>query len=231
MRRIIFGLLILFAQSLANAQTVETRSADVRFERHQFAVARHRGHVYLDGRVTKRPIGEQPELVSLIETFDQVKFNSDRDFFDRGSKLRSTRTYTYDDVLFSDDQGKLTKTPLVLLPGDERSRVEPAWQAWLAQREAEQQEYKQQRIAYETEQAFFKKQQEALARLVEANEAAARSLAVASGETSLWEVEVVKGHVSINYQAYGRSSDEAARQVLGNNPGFQLGSIRRIAGY
>lgn len=258
MRRTIFSLLFLFAPAIANAQSEEKQLDDVRFERYQFAVARERGHVYLDGGVTKHPISEQPKLLSLIETFDHVKFNTDHDFFAWARELRGTRTYTYDNVIFSDAQGLVTTKPLVLLPSDERSRVEPAWQAWLAQRDAEQQRVKQQQIAYETEQALYNAQQSALDKLVAANESAARSLAVASGETSVWEVEVVDSFESSNYltnyfpggidfnvgsgfgstagnpkyiRAYGRSSSEAANQALATSPGYQIGSVRRIAGY
>ena len=255
MRKIILSLVLLLVPSLAVAQTEENGPSAVRFERHQFTVTRKRSVIYLDGRVAKHPLQEQPLLVSLIETFDEIDLQTDRDFFTWARRLQGTQTYTYDNVIITDAEGRAITTPLVLLPKEEQQRLNSAWTTWLAKREAEREVYQQQKPSPEPANSYLQSQQDALQQLVANSARTANSAAVISGETSLRELElldsVTSAH-SLGYftaganfgfgsayhptaqnhrylRVYARTSAEAFNQASALNPGYQFSTIRRIS--
>jgi hypothetical protein len=257
MRKVILSLVLIFAPSLAIAQTDATEPSAVRFERHQFTITRKRSLIYIDGQVAKHPLQEQPLLVSLIETFDELDLPTDRDFFNWARRLQGTRTYTYDNAILKDAQGREIATPLVLLPKEEQQRLNQAWTDWLAKREAERVVYQQPKASPVPANPYLQAQQDALQQLVAFSASTANSAAVLSGETSLWEVELLDSVTSahsigfytpgVNFgfgsafhpttqnhrylRVYARTSLDASSQAAALNPGHQISSIRRISGF
>ena len=105
----------------------------LRFERKQFTLSRQRGDIRFDGTlVDSQAVANGDQRIRLIETFDHVKFKNDSDFRRWTRRLRSTRTYTYDDVIQMTENGSTTRQPLVLLPSAERPAAERQWGTWLA---------------------------------------------------------------------------------------------------
>jgi hypothetical protein len=171
----------------------------VSFERRQFTISRHHGKIFFDGTEAPRQIVEnKSKEVRLIEIFDGLNFSSDKQFDQWARKLRGTRTYTFDEVTLVAANGSTVTQPLVFFDRDQRADLDTKWHAWLTKRQAEMEEANRVKRAQEQET----KQYEELGRLRElqtrtlqaqtdAAEKSARSLAVISGETSLWEVELV----------------------------------------
>lgn len=127
------------ADDLANVdnakQNDELVGEDLQFERHQFSVERFRGHVYLNGQLGDHAVSAGSQFVDLIETFDHLNFETDHEFRNWVRRLRGTRTYTYDNVIRTDEQGQVDVTPLVLLPAETRTKVDPLWNNWLLEQE------------------------------------------------------------------------------------------------
>lgn len=170
---------------------------------------------------------------------------------------------------------------------EHRKELDPKWQAWLDKRHAEIEESNRGRLAQEREARTYQLQAQlqqlqtqALNAQVAAAERSATSLAVISGETSLWEVELVPagqvgscsgctwGYSSFPYgtgyettgislssygrgnfaasfgnyatygqsgsffvKSYGRTSQVASENAVGSNPGYRVGTIRKLARY
>ncbi len=173
----------------------------VKFQRHQFSVSRQNGKILIDGKVVANHFHQKSSKeIALIQEFDNVSFSTDKEFNDWARKLRSTRTYTYDEVTQVDSDGKSTTKPLVLFDLEHRKELDPKWQTWLDKRQAEIEESNRGRLAQEREARTYQLQAQlqqlqtqALNAQVAAAERSAASLAVISGETSLWEVELVPG--------------------------------------
>ncbi len=187
----ISALLTVFTTSVTPILADDNASQDVRFERQHFTVERYHGIVYIDGVSSKHSKTDNAQYVDLITAFDGVEFKTDHDVLSWVCTLHGKRTYTYDNVIRKDDLGNETVKPLVLLSSEERLQVDPLWRAWLAAEAESARVAEQQRIAYESEQSRYAAQQETANQLAAATQAAANSLAVASGETSLWEVELI----------------------------------------
>lgn len=233
----------------------------VSFHRLQFTVSRQRGKILFDGReVSGSVLAAKSKEVRLIETFDGLRFLSDKEFVAWVHKLRGTRTYTYDEVTQVAADGSTTVQPLVFFEAKERIDLDPKWHDWLDSRQVPPQE--DQRALQQPSQQDIPSQ--AFSALVAAEERSADSLAVLSGATSLWEVELVptgnqgfsssdslpfqtlfggsqfainayagySDHSSSHYvRAYGRTSQLATAQALNSNPGYRIGSVRKLAGY
>jgi hypothetical protein len=167
----------------------------VSFQRLQFTVSRNHGKVYIDGvEVSKNILDTKSKQVRLIETFDGLHFGTDRQFLSWAHKLRSTRTYTYDEVTQGNGDGSSITQPLVFFDKDQRSDLDVKWQAWLDKRKADIERANQMRLAQEQEAKHYQLQDlqtKALLAQTAAAEKSADSLAVISGATSLWEVELV----------------------------------------
>ncbi len=87
---------------------------------------------------------------------------------------------------------------MVFFDNEERSEVDAQWHAWLDKRQAEIDEANRVRSAQEQEAKRYQQlahlqelQAQALAAQAAAAERSAESLAVISGATSLWEVELI----------------------------------------
>lgn len=246
-----FQVVALFIASSASAlaqdaPVVETvPESRVTFERQQFTVSRWHGRVTIDGHRSYRPLLEHETHLQLISYFDGVAFNSDRDFRRWAEKLIGTRTYTYDIVVEEQPDGTQTRQPLVLLDADKRAHLEAPWQQWLAD----------QAMSEETPSFTYTPSSTsttaALQSIADAGWSAANSLAVASGATKLWEVQLIKsnnagvfagvGGVGLDSSsaasdseyvtAYGRDSRAAAASAVAQYPGYSIGTVRRLAGY
>lgn len=264
----------------------QTEEASVSFERRQFTVSRHKGKILFDGVEAPRQIlVNKSKEVRLIETFDGLQFTSDRSFVQWATKLKGSRTYTYDDVHTVNAEGVTDTQPLVFFGKEQRKDLDVKWHAWLDERQAEIEKANRLRLAQEQEAKKYQQllslqelQAQALSAQTSAAEKSAESLAVISGETSLWEVELVpvgsssfctncapnfggfnlgaqsaglsfftngngfstdygsnvnygNGSNSIYVRAYGRTSQIASNQALDSNPGYRVGSVRKLAGY
>lgn len=171
----------------------------VAFERRQFTVSRYQGRILFDGSEALRPILEnKSKELRLIEIFDGQQFASDRAFNQWAHKLKGTRTYTYDEVHRVSPDGSKLSQPLVFFDKDQRIDLDLKWHAWLNERQAEIEKANQIRIVQEQEARRYQQiadlqelQIQALSAQAQAAQRSADSLAVISGATSLWEVELV----------------------------------------
>ncbi len=187
------------ADELVQKVTSQTPETNVTFERHQFTVNRFRGKIFFDGSEAARPILEtKRKEIRLIETFEGLTFASEREFVQWVNKLRGARTYTFDEVTRVTSDGSTVTRPLVFFDNEERSEVDAQWHAWLDKRQAEIDEANRVRSAQEQEAKRYQQlahlqelQAQALAAQAAAAERSAESLAVISGATSLWEVELI----------------------------------------
>ena len=264
----------------------KTDGSSVSFERRQFTVSRQKGKILFDGVEAPRMIvANKSKEIRLIETFDGLDFPSDKQFLHWANKLRGTRTYTYDEVTSVAADGSTFTQPLVFFSNEQRAELDKKWHAWLDKRQSEIDEASRARLAQEQEAKRYQQQAhlqelqaQALSSQIAAAERSAESLAVISGATSLWEVELLPaGYAGVcsscspdfsdlfygtqstgisfttngnslsstfgsNYgfgnrsksiyvRAYGRTSQVASDNALSSNPGYQVGSIRKLAGY
>ncbi len=136
--------------------------------------------------------------IRLIETFEGLTFASEKEFVQWVNKLRGARTYTFDEVTRVTSDGSTVTRPLVFFDNEERSEVDAQWHAWLDKRQADIDEANRVRSAQEQEAKRYQQlahlqelQAQALAAQAAAAERSAESLAVISGATSLWEVELI----------------------------------------
>jgi hypothetical protein len=171
----------------------------VSFERRQFTVSRHKGMILFDGAEAPRQIlANKSKEVRLIETFDGLQFASDKAFIQWAHKLKGIRTYTYDEVSRISRDGTNVTQPLVFFDKEQRNELDLRWHAWLDERQAEIEKANRIRLAQEQEAKRYQQlsnlqelQAQALSAQAAAAERSAESLAVISGATSLWEVELV----------------------------------------
>lgn len=264
----------------------KTNESSVSFLRHQFTVSRQNGKILLDGtEIPKHFVQTKSKEVKLIEIFDGLIFPSDRQFFQWARKLKGTRTYTYDEVIRVTEDGSTNSQPLVFFDKDQRSDLDTKWHVWLDMGQAELEQANRLRLAQEQEAKRYQQQAhlqelqtQALQAQVAAAEKSGQSLAVISGATSLWEVELVPagssggcsdcspnfsgivygtqtygislvanggsltstfggnynfsgGSNSLYVKAYGRTSQAASDQAVQYNPGYRVGTIRKLAGF
>jgi uncharacterized protein YraI len=187
------------ADEFAHEATARHEESEVSFERNQFTVTRQKGEILIDGIIAPPHVLEKKgKEIRLIETFDGLKFSTDRQFFQWARKLQGTRTYTYDEVIRSTGDGAAVSQPLVFFDADERSKLDPKWHAWLAERESKIEAANRARLAQEQETMRYQQilqiqqlQTNALIAQATAAEKSSENLAVISGATSLWEVELV----------------------------------------
>lgn len=196
MKTVFLALAVIVSSPLVHADEAEgTKDAseqnlDVQFERKQFVVYRKRGAVYIDAKkVGKHPTVDNRMHVDLIEYFDEKSFGRDRDFFDWTRKLRGGRSYVYDVVKFQDNEED-TEQPLVLIEPELRKKLEPLWQAWVNEQVAKAEKLKRDMEKSQAEARQKMAEKEAADAVAKKVEKAALALAVFSGETSIWEVEL-----------------------------------------
>jgi hypothetical protein len=177
----------------------KTNESSVSFLRHQFTVSRQNGKILFDGtEIPKHIVETKSKEVKLIEIFDGLNFPSDKQFLKWARKLKGPRTYTYDEVTHVAEDGSTNTLPLVFFDKDQRSELDSKWHVWLDMRQAELEQANRLRLAQEQEAKRYQQQAhlqdlqtQALQAQVAAAEKSAQSLAVVSGATSLWEVELV----------------------------------------
>ncbi len=193
-----YGTRLLADEPMPDAEK-SINESNVSFERHQFTVSRQNGKILFDGiEIAKHIVETKSKEVKLIETFDGLSFPSDRQFLQWARKIQGTRTYTYDEVIRVAEDGSTHTQPLVFFDKDQRSILDAKWHAWLDKRRVEIEEANRLRIAQEQETKRYQQQvhqlelqTQALQAQAAAAEKSSQSLAVISGATSLWEVELV----------------------------------------
>lgn len=177
----------------------KANESSVSFKRHQFKVSRQNGKILFDGtEIPKHFVETKSKEVKLIEIFDGLNFPSDRQFLQWARKLKGARTYTYDEVIRVTEDGSTNTQPLVFFDKNQRSELDSKWHVWLDMRQAELEQANRLRLAQEQEAKRYQQQahlQELQTQTIQAQAAAAeksaQTLAVISGATSLWEVELV----------------------------------------
>ena len=148
------------------------------------------GHVYFNNYWYSHPLTEQSQYVRLIEVFDQQHFNSNHEFFEWAKTLRGTRTYTYDTVKLHRPNSVTDLGPLFFAP-QERAEINPTWRigekedARLVEQDRMKRESELEKARQEAELANSRL-------LAQAASESAKSLSVLSGDTSLWEVELLQ---------------------------------------
>jgi hypothetical protein len=227
------------------------------FERSTFQVSRHRGHVYFGDYWYAKPLSEQETYVRLIETFDGLNFDTNAEFFDWARKLRGKRTYTYDSVAQIRGGKTTVLGPLVLLPEEKRSKIDPHWRTWRFDEDHKQRQREEQRRRYEARKSRYEAEIAYSRRLAQIATKSANSLAVIAGETALWEVELIPTESNsawttnssislfggygigsgtsqssrgpIYVRSYGRNSYAAGQAALAGYNSYQIGSIRKLS--
>lgn len=256
MNRLFVSLSLTVMVALASVHAEEPSLNEVRFERREFTVSRVRGDVLIDGvKADRELVLHQAQQVLLIETFDGLKFNDDKEFRDWARHLRGSRTYVFDDVITHEADGSVVRTPLVLLPPDTRATTEPLWQAWIDERAHAEQVA---RTAYDQQQAEnsrLNQLQQSVQAQTEELVAQTRLLAIASGATDLWEVRLSNRNSSqwgsvvpvslssayaysgscldggcVTVQVTARDSNAAITTALKQHTGHHLISARKLAG-
>jgi hypothetical protein len=201
------------ADEPAHEATSQHVDSKVTFERKQFTVSRYKGEILFDGIVAPRHVLEnRSKEIKLIETFEGLKFPTDRRFLQWARKLQGTRTYTYDEVTHLVEDGSNITQPLVFFDADQRSKLDVKWHAWLTERQIEIENANRARLAQDQETMRYQQllqiqelQTKALIAQATAAEKSAENLVVISGATSIWEVELVPWGNSGT--CYGCSSD------------------------
>ena len=64
-----------------------------------------------------------------------MHFANSREFRSWVKRLRGARTFTYDIAFLRQDDGSVVGTPLVLLPGEVRRKVDPVWEKWVREQQ------------------------------------------------------------------------------------------------
>jgi hypothetical protein len=244
----IIGTRILLADEPIAPQAVPSESTEfvlVSFVRKTFTVENAKGRILLEGRlVSNRVRVENPQAVALIESFDSLDFKTDHEFFDWARKLRGSRTYTYDVVTTVGLNRIAKRVPLVLLPQKERELLDPLWRLWLEENQAVRELNRRVEETSDVDRARTDTDSSYAESLINTAKDASRSLSIISGETSLWEVELVEENsvfranpfdpwgaakTSVFVQAIGRTSGDASQRALSNNPGYTVGIVRKLS--
>jgi hypothetical protein len=245
-----------------DSSKLESSAASTRytFVRHTFDVSRKHGHVYFGNYWYARPLVEQSTYVRLIEVFDGRNFKSNSEFSAWAKKLRGTRTYTYDTVQRHDGNQVTNLGPLVLLPNDQRTSINPYWANWRSQQDALKRDQVAKAKRESLRQARLEAELASTKSLLNSTANSAQSLSLLSGKTSLWEVQLFPRnshvqwvpnqgtHFSFNsgstyrpwtfyapqqlvVTSYGRDSLSARNAAIQAHPNYQAGFVRKLAGY
>ncbi len=178
---------------------ISNAEPSITFQRHQFTISRQNGKILIDGQVVLNHFHDSKgKELGLIEIFDNVRFPTDREFLEWARKLRGTRSYTYDEVTQVGPDGASATKPLVFFDKAQRAELDSKWQAWLDKRSAKMEEENRLRMVREREAQTYQQQAQlqqlqtqVLLTQAAAAQKSAESLAVISGETSLWEIELI----------------------------------------
>ncbi len=197
-------LIVGLTFAMSNAVAVEPPNADakvetnsgispqsVTFSRRTFTIERDRNKIYIDGSLlTKQNLQDFKQPIQLIEYFDQQDLTTYLDLYEWAKSLKSPRVYTYDVVLQSVNGAQKNLGPLVLLDQSKRAAINPLWQKWAAELLASQEKSRREQEAKELEQAKLQALQSSQEAIAESARVTANALAVLSGETILWEIEL-----------------------------------------
>jgi hypothetical protein len=212
----------------------------VRFVRKDVVMQRRRGKLY----VNDRPIDNLPEVYQkmvphVVEYFEKTTFADQRQF-DDWAKSQKTKVHTYpcEGVMIEFPNGDEYAIPFFFMTEQTYATLRPAYERWAAdaqaQRDAEA-KYEQQRqheLYMQSQAASFQQNQQEMLHIARLQ---LLMNSVAAGATDLWEVYLypppgVMGY-PISVVVPGRNSDQASFAALQNNPGYQVGPIRKVAGF
>lgn len=212
----------------------------VDFAKKDVTVQRRRGRVY----VNDRPMENLPELYrrmipKIVEQYEGIKFEEDRDFTTWVTKLKATpKTYQCEGVLLELANGDEFAFPFFMFSESDQSMLKPAWEQWVNTHNAKQeqdayQEKQRQDALYLQSQAAAYQQQQAesmqIARLQ------LQMSAVNAGLTSIWEVYLYPpagvAVYPMSVVVSARNSDAASQIAMQSNPGFTAGPVRKVSGF
>ncbi|MFN6131116.1 MAG: hypothetical protein ACK57G_19080 [Planctomycetota bacterium] len=221
---------------LRNGMEIFGRVVD--FARRDVTLQRRRGKLY----VNDRPFESLPEIYrkmipKIVAQFEKRPIDNEGQFqvwvLAQGAQAR---TFTCEGVLFEFPNGEEYGIPFFFFKPEELKDLEPYWNQWVESERAKDKE----KAAEEMRQHSLYMQSDANAtqqyqqQMLELSRLQLQMNAIAAGVTSMWEVYlypppgVMAYPISVVVTA--RNSDEAAQMAILQNPGFILGTVRKMAG-
>ncbi len=212
----------------------------VRFVRKDIVMQRRRGKLY----VNDRPIDNWPEVYQrmvpyVVGYFEKIKFGDERQFAD-WIKAQQSKVLTYpcEGVMIEFPNGDEYAFPLFFLSAKATEQLRPAYERWVkdtqahAEAEYRQELQRQQELYVQSQAASFQQNQQEMLRIARLQLLMG---AIATGETDLWEVFLYPPANAFGYPTSvvvpARNSQQASVLALQKNPGYQVGPIRKVAGY
>lgn len=190
-------------QDAPNPELAAAKQAP-RFQRAQFVVELKRGRSLFDGKSTKSPLADFPEQVALIEAFDNVEFASNAEFLRWLGRLKGPRTYVFDTAVWTAEDGSEILRPLVLMTDAARAEVDESWRLWVNESTTAAQEKLTREQTSQAERDRLEATAQITRRTTGTHVAVATSLAAIGGQTSVWDLELVRrGNASLYGFGYG----------------------------
>jgi hypothetical protein len=198
-------------------------------------IQRRRGRIYINDRV----FGNLPEFYrrltpQIVSHFEKVEL-PDRAAFEAWvlRQRGQPRTFSLEGVILEMENGDEYAVPFFLFSEQDRKVLTPGWDDWRAAHQGEKHE-EQEELAFLLQSLAAARQRDKQVQ----REIARMQLkfqAVQAGLTSLWEVTLHPTHAKMGPSRWvvvpGRDSRQATINALHQFPGFQVGPIRRVAGF
>lgn len=194
-------------------------------------VQRRRGRMYVNDRVfANLPELYQELLPKVVEHFDEIEIPDSRALQNWLRSLRGKpRTFQVDGVILEMENGDEYAIPFFVFSQKDRKIIKKGWREWLAvQDDPDQRDDRA--FQLESLAAAYVKNQEINRQIAVMN---LNLQAINAGLTSTWEVTLYPAPGNPSPPQWvlmlGRDSAQAAAAALANNPGFVVGSVRRVS--
>jgi hypothetical protein len=218
-------------QKWTTTSGVELVGRIVDYTRKEITIQQRRGRTYVnDRRLTNLPEMIQQLVPRIIEHFDEVELPNQRAMQLWLRNQRGLpRTFLIEGVILETASGDEYPIPFFVFKDADRKLLKDGWTEWLA---------RQNSLDPHDDLSF---RLEAFTAAHLQNQALQREIAlinlnlqaVQAGLTSIWEVTLYPDfgnpHPPMWVLMPGRNSEQAAARALINNPGFVVGSIRRVS--
>ena len=216
--------------TMKNGMTVIGRVVD--YARRDVTIQRRRGKVYVNDHLqTNLPEIYQKFIPKIVEHFDNVQLPDDKSFNDWMVKQKATpRTFHCEGVILEFENHEEYAFPFFFFSDKDMKMLQPGWEKWLEY--AEDHERQEKESFYLQSQAMeYQRNQEATQKMAMMQ---LEFLAVGAGITSLWEVYLEPGPRVRGYPQVvvvpARDSDQASYLAMQKYPGYDLASVRKLAG-
>ena len=217
--------------TLRDGSTIEGRMVD--YARRDLTLQRRRGRVFANDR----PLQNLPEvyrrIIPMIVAHFEKLPSSDRATFDAWvlRQRGQARTFALEGVVLETANGDEYGVPFFLLSEADTKLLERGWQEW-AKANADDKDDSEQDLGFLLQSLAAARQQDQAV----SHEIATLQLhlqAVQAGLTALWEVTLfpVEGNFRPPQWVVvpGRDSFQASVVALEHNPGYVVGSVRRVS--